>query len=67
MTEQHLPVRDRNYIVMKHTKVDDLRMLLSKNTLLWIHLIQASYRLAGFTGLTRRIAGRSRIAALLRP
>ena len=67
MAKQHLAVTHGNHVIMKNALVDNVRVLLGENHLLGIHLIQPCHRLAGFTGLPRRIAGRSGIIALLSP
>ena len=41
---------------MKHAKIDNVRVLLGKNALMRVNLIQSGDRLAGLTGLPRRIA-----------
>ena len=46
VAEQHLTVGNGNHVVMKHALVDHLRILLGKNHLRRINLVQPRNRLA---------------------
>ncbi len=67
VAEEDLTVRNGDHVVMEHPLVDHLRILLGKNHLRRIDLVQAGDRLAGGQRLARGIANRGRMTALLAP
>ena len=46
VAKQHLPVTDRDHIIMEHAPVNHMGVLLSKNRLIWIELIKPCHRFA---------------------
>ena len=67
VAEQNLAVRDGNHVVMEHALVDHMRVLLGKNHLRRIDLIQTRHGLACRQRLAGRVAGWRRVATLFPP
>ncbi|VFS16333.1 Uncharacterised protein [Salmonella enterica subsp. enterica serovar Typhimurium] len=67
VTKQYLSIRNGDDIIMEYALIDDLRVLLSEDNLLRIHLIKTRHGLAGFAALARRITSGSYFILLFAP